>query len=54
MPPTAEDRLLDIVEAITDIDEMLASYRLEQFTEDKMRRMATERYRSRRAAESFR
>jgi uncharacterized protein with HEPN domain len=44
MPPTAEDRLLDIVEAIADIDEMLAGYRLEQFTEDKMRRMATERY----------
>jgi uncharacterized protein with HEPN domain len=44
MPPTAEDRLLDILEAIAEIDEMLAGCRLEQFTADKMRRMATERY----------
>ena len=44
MPPTAEDRLLDILEAIAEIDSMLAGYRLEQFTEDKLRRMATERY----------
>jgi uncharacterized protein with HEPN domain len=43
MPPTAEDRLLDILEAIAEID-MLAGYRLEQFAADKMRRMATERY----------
>jgi uncharacterized protein with HEPN domain len=44
MPPTAEDRLLDILEAIAEIDKMLTGYRLEQFTADKMRRMATERY----------
>jgi uncharacterized protein with HEPN domain len=44
MPPTAEDRLLDILEAIAEIDEMLAGYHFEQFTTDKMRRMATERY----------
>ena len=44
MPPTAEDRLLDILEAIAEIDEMLAGCRLEQFAADKMRRMATERY----------
>lgn len=44
MPPTAEDRLLDIREAIAEIDKMLAGCRLEQFTADKMRRMATERY----------
>jgi uncharacterized protein with HEPN domain len=44
MPPTAEDRLLDILEAIAEIDQMLAGCRLEQFTADKMRRMATERY----------
>jgi uncharacterized protein with HEPN domain len=44
MPPTVEDRLRDILEAIAEIDEMLSGYRLEQFTEDKMRRMATERY----------
>jgi uncharacterized protein with HEPN domain len=44
MPPTAEDRLLDILEAIAEIDGMLAGFRLEQFTADKMRRMAAERY----------
>jgi uncharacterized protein with HEPN domain len=44
MPPTVEDRLRDILEAIAEIKEMLAGYRLEQFTADKMRRMATERY----------
>jgi uncharacterized protein with HEPN domain len=44
MPPTAEDRLLDILEAIASIDEMLAGYDLKQFAADKMRRMATERY----------
>jgi hypothetical protein len=43
MPPTAEDRLRDILEAIAEIDEMLAGCSLEQFTKDKMRRMATER-----------
>jgi uncharacterized protein with HEPN domain len=44
MPPTVEDRLRDILEAIAEIKEMLAGYRIEQFTSDKMRRMATERY----------
>lgn len=44
MPPTAEDRLRDIMEAIAEIDEMLIGYRLEQFTVDKIRRTATERY----------
>jgi uncharacterized protein with HEPN domain len=44
MPPTAEDRLRDILEAIAEIDEMLMGYQLEQFTADKIRRMATERY----------
>jgi uncharacterized protein with HEPN domain len=44
MPPTFEDRLRDIVEAIAEIDRMLTGCRVEQFTEDKMRRMATERY----------
>jgi uncharacterized protein with HEPN domain len=44
MPPTAEDRLRDFLEAIAEIDEMLAGYHLEQFAADKMRRMATERY----------
>jgi uncharacterized protein with HEPN domain len=44
MPPTVEDRLRDILEAIAEIDEMLAGIDLDQFTADKMRRMATERY----------
>jgi uncharacterized protein with HEPN domain len=44
MPPTAEDRLRDILEAIAEIDMMLAGFTLEQFAADKIRRMATERY----------
>jgi uncharacterized protein with HEPN domain len=44
MPPTAEDRLRDILEAIAEIDKMLAGFNLEQFAADKIRRMATERY----------
>jgi uncharacterized protein with HEPN domain len=44
MPPTAEDRLRDILEAIAEIDKMLKGCGLEQFSADKMRRMATERY----------
>jgi uncharacterized protein with HEPN domain len=44
MPPTVEDRLRDILEAITEIEQMLAGSSLDLFTADKMRRMATERY----------
>jgi uncharacterized protein with HEPN domain len=44
MPPTVEDRLRDILEAIAEITEMLAGTDLDQFTADKIRRMATERY----------
>ena len=44
MPPTVEDRLRDILEAIIEIEEMLAGRNLDLFTADKMRRMATERY----------
>jgi uncharacterized protein with HEPN domain len=44
MPPTVEDRLRDILEAIAEIEGMLAGSSLELFTADKMRRMATERY----------
>ncbi len=44
MPPTVEDRLRDILEAITEIEKMLADSSLDRFTADKMRRMATERY----------
>jgi uncharacterized protein with HEPN domain len=44
MPPTVEDRLRDILEAITEIEDMLAGSSLDLFSTDKMRRMATERY----------
>jgi len=44
MPPTNEDRLRDILEAISEIDAMLAGIDLTHFVADKMRRMATERY----------
>lgn len=44
MPPSVEDRLRDILEAIVEIDTMLAGMSLEQFSADNMRRMATERY----------
>lgn len=44
MPPSVEDRLRDILEAIAEIDKMLLGCQLQQFIDDKMRRMATERY----------
>jgi len=44
MPPTVEDRLRDILEAITEIEDMLAGSSLDLFAADKIRRMATERY----------
>ena len=44
MPPTVEDRLRDILEAITEIEGMLAGSSRDLFSADKMRRMATERY----------
>lgn len=44
MPPTVEDRLRDILEAITEIEDMLAGSSLDLFTADKMRRMAAKRY----------
>ncbi len=44
MPPTAEDRLRDILEAITGIEELIAGGNLAQFRADKVCRMATERY----------
>jgi|SRR5277367_3693121 len=44
MPPTVEDRLQDILEAITEIEEMLAGMDFDAFSADKTRRMATERY----------
>lgn len=44
MPPTVEDRLRDILEAITEIEALVANGSLAQFTADKTGRMATERY----------
>jgi uncharacterized protein with HEPN domain len=44
MPPSVDDRLRDIVEAIAEIEAMLSGMDLKQFTADNVRRMATERY----------
>jgi uncharacterized protein with HEPN domain len=44
MPPSVEDRLKDILHAIIEVYEMLAGINLEQFTTDKTRRKASERY----------
>ena len=44
MPPSVEDRLRDILEAIADIEEILAGYDAGMFAADKKGRMATERY----------
>jgi len=44
MPHTIEDRLRDILEAIVEICGMLAGVNRDQFSADRMRRMATERY----------
>ncbi|MFB9268782.1 DUF86 domain-containing protein [Bradyrhizobium erythrophlei] len=43
MPPTVEDRLRDILEAIIEIEGIVAGSNFEQFSADKMRRLATER-----------
>jgi uncharacterized protein with HEPN domain len=44
MPPTVEDRLRDILEAISEIEGMLIGSDLDLFTADKIRPTATERY----------
>lgn len=44
MPPSIEDRLRDILEAIVEIETMLAGTDLKQFSADNLRRMASERY----------
>jgi uncharacterized protein with HEPN domain len=44
MPPTVEDRLRDVLEAIQEIEVMLAGMSFEQFSADNIRRMAAERY----------
>jgi len=43
MPPTAEDRLRDILEAIVKIEALLAGYNLDLFTADKTRQRSTGR-----------
>jgi uncharacterized protein with HEPN domain len=44
MPPSVEDRLKDVLEAITEIDTLLAGVTVDRFSADKTSRMATERY----------
>lgn len=44
MPPTAQDRLLDVLESINAIDQILIGLSVEDFKTDNLRRMATERY----------
>ena len=44
MSPSVEDRLRDVLEAITEIEGLVANGSLVQFTADKTGRMATERY----------
>ena len=44
MPPTAQDRILDILESINEIGKVLGHMGIEQFQADTLRRMATERY----------
>ena len=44
MPPSVEDRLRDILEAIVEIETILAGMDLQRFSADSLRRMATERY----------
>lgn len=43
MPPTQEDRLRDILEAIADIEALWSGRTLADFVSDRVPRMATER-----------
>jgi uncharacterized protein with HEPN domain len=43
VPPTTQDRLLDILESISSIEKMIQGKNLDQFASDMMMRMATER-----------
>lgn len=43
MPPTAEDRLRDILEAIAEIEDVLSGKNFDRFVSDRMTRLATER-----------
>jgi len=44
MPPSVEDRLLDILRSTAKIEALVEGRDLDQFSDDDMRRMATERY----------
>ena len=43
MPPTAEDRLRDIVETIAEIEDLMRGVELDQFKSDRRTRLVTER-----------
>jgi uncharacterized protein with HEPN domain len=43
MPPTVDDRLRDILEAIDDIEKLLQGVDIEKFNSDRTLRLATER-----------
>ena len=43
MPPTVEDRLRDIAEAITEIEQLVTGADLATFSSDRLLRLATER-----------
>lgn len=43
MPPTLQDRLRDILEAIDDIEKLLSGSGLEKFNNDRILRLAIER-----------
>jgi uncharacterized protein with HEPN domain len=44
MPPSVEDRLLDILRSISKIEALVEARSLDQFSDDEMQRMAIERY----------
>lgn len=44
MPPSVQDRLLDILESLASIEELLVGFDLYMFQADKTVRAATERY----------
>src|SRR4030088_1687539 len=43
MPPTVEDRLRDILEAITEIEDAMRGVSFDQFASDRRVRLVTER-----------
>jgi uncharacterized protein with HEPN domain len=43
MPPTVEDRLRDILEAVQDVEKLLEGADVHKFSSDRLLRLATER-----------